>query len=94
MQGTVKEYLPKLFQPYILCAGNIATKQGSCSGDSGGPLMIFNTRTNQYDQIGIVAGGINPNDCGNTNFPGVYTRLDHPEILSFIHTYVTQQGKK
>ena len=91
MQGTVEEYLPKLFQPHILCAGNQATKQGSCSGDSGGPLMIFDTNTNIYVQIGIVAGGINLNDCGNTNFPGVYTRLDHPEILNFIHTHAVQQ---
>ena len=93
MQRTVKVYLPILFQPYILCAGNQATNQGSCSGDSGGPLMIFNTDTTHYDQIGIVAGGVNPNDCGSSNFPGVYTRLDHPDIWSFIQTIVPYQGK-
>ena len=42
--------------------------------------------------IGIIAGGINPHDCGNTNFPRVYTRLDHPEIFSFIQTNVNLQG--
>ena len=92
MQRTVKVYLPELFQPYIMCAGNQATNQGSCSGDSGGPLMIFNTDKNQYDQIGIVAGGINPNDCGSSNFPSVYTRLDHQDIWSFIQTIVPYQG--
>ena len=34
--------LPNLFQSHILCAGTDIGKQGSCFGDSGGPLMIFN----------------------------------------------------
>ena len=55
--------------------------------------MIFNTDTTQYDQIGIVAGGVNPNDCGSSNFPGVYTRLDHQEIWSFIQTIVPYHDK-
>ena len=92
MQRTVEEYLPKLFQPYIMCAGNQATKQGSCSGDSGGPLMVYSTKSNQYEQVGIVAGGINPN-CEKSNFPGVYTRLDHPEILEFIQQILVQPGR-
>ncbi|XP_034834282.1 venom protease-like [Maniola hyperantus] len=54
----------------ILCAGEY--KKDSCSGDSGGPMMI----EDEYDgvfrliQYGIVSYG--PRQCGST-YPGVYT---------------------
>ncbi len=35
----VDTYLPKLFQSNLLCAGHESSEQGSCKGDSGGPLM-------------------------------------------------------
>ncbi len=43
----IQEALPKLFQDNIFCAGNDLGKEGSCKGDSGGPLMIKNRRLNQ-----------------------------------------------
>jgi hypothetical protein len=43
---TVQKYLPELFQPTLLCAGFEISEQGTCKGDSGGPLMIF--RTGKY----------------------------------------------
>jgi len=71
-----------------MCAGNKGSKEGSCKGDSGGPLMIFNTAETLFTQVGVVAGGINSDQCGNFDLPTVYTRLDHPEILGFIEQHV------
>ncbi|XP_046686993.1 LOW QUALITY PROTEIN: chymotrypsinogen A-like [Homalodisca vitripennis] len=55
---------------HFLCAGR-ATKD-SCSGDSGGPLMV-NTG-GKWTQVGIVSWGIG---CGKGQYPGVYTRVTH-----------------
>ncbi|XP_054278589.1 proclotting enzyme-like [Macrosteles quadrilineatus] len=55
---------------HFLCAGR-ATKD-SCSGDSGGPLMV-NT-AGRWTQVGIVSWGIG---CGKGQYPGVYTRVTH-----------------
>ncbi|XKL64493.1 hypothetical protein PGB90_004579 [Kerria lacca] len=51
----------------FLCAGKAS--KDSCSGDSGGPLMI---NDGKWHQIGIVSWGIG---CGKGQYPGVYTRV-------------------
>ena len=38
----VGEKLPQLFQSHVICAGSDVGAQGSCTGDSGGPLMFLN----------------------------------------------------
>lgn len=53
----------------FLCAGQ--ADKDSCSGDSGGPLMVNDGR---WTQVGIVSWGIG---CGKGQFPGVYTRVTH-----------------
>jgi len=78
----VEQYLPDLFKPILLCAGYESADQGSCEGDSGGPLMVFNTKSSQYFQVGLVSGGVS--NCGDKDIPGYYTILDHPEISNFV----------
>lgn len=53
----------------FLCAGQ--AQKDSCSGDSGGPLMVNDGR---WTQVGIVSWGIG---CGKGQYPGVYTRVTH-----------------
>ena len=54
----VRILLPLLFQNNLLCAGVDLGTQGSCNGDSGGPLMIKNIATKRWTQIATVQGGI------------------------------------
>ncbi|CAH0561955.1 unnamed protein product [Brassicogethes aeneus] len=53
---------------HMLCAGQAS--RDSCSGDSGGPLMVNSGR---WTQAGIVSWGIG---CGKGQYPGVYTRVE------------------
>ncbi|XP_039501983.1 transmembrane protease serine 9 [Drosophila santomea] len=52
----------------MICAGQAA--KDSCSGDSGGPMVINDG--GRYTQVGIVSWGIG---CGKGQYPGVYTRV-------------------
>ena len=58
--------------------------QGSCRGDSGGPLLIFHDDpTDRYFiQVAVVSGGKDYRCHGTA--PGIYTRLDDPEVLNWI----------
>ncbi|XP_049878012.1 proclotting enzyme [Pectinophora gossypiella] len=53
---------------HMLCAGKAS--MDSCSGDSGGPLMV--NEGNRWTQVGVVSWGIG---CGKGQYPGVYTRV-------------------
>ena len=52
----------------------------------GGPLTHYNPANSVFTQLGIVSGGIG--ECGDKRFPGIYVRLSHPEIFSFIESVV------
>lgn len=57
----------------MLCAGDGISQKDTCIGDSGGPLLVFDTERNKWRQAGITSFGIG---CAQRNFFGVYTRLE------------------
>jgi len=57
----------------MLCAGFADGDKDSCSGDSGGPLMVLNPdNSGEHVQVGVVSFG---KGCGAKDAYGVYTRL-------------------
>ncbi|XP_077283142.1 ovochymase-like [Arctopsyche grandis] len=77
-----------------ICAGGEFAKD-TCSGDSGGPLMIQNG--NRWYSIGVVSFG---NGCGRDGWPGVYSAVDkyrswitqnmRPKLMTSIHVSFQQ----
>lgn len=74
--GTEQEY-----EQHEVCA--LGDQRDTCSGDSGGPLLL--TKTNR--QIGIVSYGAT---CDNNprRLPGVYTKIQ--DNLDFIQSVIHQ----
>lgn len=62
----------------MICAGIRSGKKTSCSGDSGGPLMVRGG-DGSWVQVGIVSWGREPMDatdrCGHEDLYSVYTRV-------------------
>ena len=62
----------------MLCAGVPSGERTSCSGDSGGPLMI-RQENGKWLQVGIVSWGQEPLNadtrCGHKDLYSVYTRV-------------------
>jgi secreted trypsin-like serine protease len=64
-------YGPQTFSINMLVAGFLKGGKDSCSGDSGGPLMVRDTSGTDWVLAGITSWGIG---CARPKFPGVYTR--------------------
>ena len=60
-----------LFQEHI-CAANYEEKKDSCTGDSGGPLIVKSSQS-EHILIGVVSFG--PKDCMKFKNPAYYTRI-------------------
>ena len=82
MEITINKTLPQLFQDNLLCAGDSEEIKGACKGDSGGPLMYKDVLARKYIQIATVEGGVK--DCGDDEYPGIFVRVDHLSIWTFI----------
>ncbi len=67
--------------------------KGSCSGDSGGPLILFTYVDGplgaRYIQQGIVQGAIG--SCGSGKLPSIYVRIKDPEVFMFIQSSITSK---
>lgn len=74
---TCKE--PGFIPDNVICLG-IFDKKATCSGDSGGPLMIFNSEKQQWEQIGITSFGLK--DCISPIGIDVFTQVD--KYIQFI----------
>ena len=90
LEKTIQEVIPQLFQNQLLCAGVSVWNQGSCKGDSGGPLLYKDDDSGKYIQIGTVRGAFG--QCGDRDYPGIFVRVDHPSIWKFISSII--QPKK
>ncbi|XP_033346835.1 transmembrane protease serine 9-like, partial [Bombus vosnesenskii] len=73
-----KAYPPSWITDSVLCAGYPKGGKDSCTGDSGGPLIM--PRQFTYYQIGIVSHG---HECALPKFPGVYTR-----VTAYLDTFI------
>lgn len=65
----------------MLCAGYSYGGKDSCSGDSGGPLMVFIDE--QWVHAGVVSWGYG---CAQSGYYGVYARTT--QAINFIKQYV------
>jgi uncharacterized repeat protein (TIGR01451 family) len=67
------EFLPPDITENMMCAGLLYKGgRGACFGDSGGPLMVQDPTTNNWNLAGLVSWGYG---CALPGLPGVYTRV-------------------
>lgn len=56
----------------MLCAGDATGNIDACVGDSGGPLLLWQAETKQWQQLGVISWGT---ACGTAGAYGVYTSV-------------------
>lgn len=59
-------------QTDTLCAGYKTGGTDACIGDSGGPLLVWDTKNSRWTQIGIISWGAS---CAKPSAFGVYSRI-------------------
>jgi len=70
---TCNNFYGTIFDEGMTCS--FSAGKDSCQGDSGGPLILGGSSSAATDiQVGIVSGGVG---CGDTNVPGIYTRVSY-----------------
>ncbi len=70
--ATCQEHMTGI-QDDMLCAGLAEGGKDTCKGDSGGPLIVFDTESNSWRQAAITSFG--KPVCAAKGYYGVYTRL-------------------
>merc|ERR1719376_463464 len=76
-----------------ICASNNGPEEtGNCSGDSGGPLTLLDTKVNKVKIVGVVAADLSPSGkCGVKGVPHLYERVT--EYLDWINMQGVAQEK-
>jgi secreted trypsin-like serine protease len=74
-------YRPNILVDNVICLG-VFDEKATCSGDSGGPLMIFNSVNQRWEQIGITSFGLI--SCTASFGIDVFTQVD--KYMGFIDT--------
>ncbi|MCF6441196.1 serine protease [Pseudoalteromonas luteoviolacea] len=64
------KYYDRSITDLMICAGAINTNEGTCSGDSGGPLIV--KRDSEWIQVGVVNFGVS---CGKNGHPSVFADI-------------------
>ncbi len=79
------------FESAVHIAALAGNKQGTCVGDSGGPLLIGGPQeSSPYALAGVVAFG--PAGCGaRRGIPDVYTQVTEGPVRSWIDTVMAQE---
>mgnify|MGYP000421587673 CR=1 FL=1 len=67
----------------MLCAGFFSGVKDTCTGDSGGPLMVFDETSQRWHQVGITSFGVG---CEAQGGFGGYTRVKN--FSDFISTII------
>ena len=80
----------KTISDEMLCAGIRQGGIDSCQGDSGGPLTYHNATSGRTSLVGVVSWGIG---CADRRKPGVYARVGHCKILSWISKHYDEYAK-
>ncbi|TRY69224.1 hypothetical protein TCAL_01394 [Tigriopus californicus] len=88
----IRERWPQLFPSCVMCAGHSNGGYGSCKGDSGSPLVKFESGEPypRYVQLGVIVGGVG--QCGNRDFPSTYTRVEDFEVMNFINAVLKRSN--
>merc|ERR1711935_10017 len=80
----IKAELPNGFDDTTICSGNRRASEGTCRGDSGGPLLIDKYVDGEFITIqnGILHGSLQ--SCSNQKYPAIFSRLSHPVIHNWL----------
>ena len=70
-----------MFRTILYVLGYQAGVTGlSCGGDSGSPLVFFDSQKEHYVQVGVVSGGT----CQSLSDPSIFARVEDHSTLEFI----------
>jgi secreted trypsin-like serine protease len=73
------DYQTGFLSDSMFCAGVVGGGVDSCSGDSGGPLMVASSGT--FEVAGVVSSGLG---CALAQFPGLYARVTAPALRNWV----------